>query len=66
MTGEINNFDYLMLINKFSGRSFNDLNQYFVFPWILSDYSSKTIDFNKNAIYRDLSKPMGALNPVKL
>ena len=33
--GEISNFDYLMIVNKYSGRTFNDLNQYPVFPWIL-------------------------------
>jgi hypothetical protein len=33
--GEISNFDYLMTVNKYAGRSFNDLNQYYVFPWIL-------------------------------
>jgi hypothetical protein len=39
--GQISNFDYLMLLNKYSGRSFNDPNQYYVFPWVLSDYESK-------------------------
>ena len=38
--GELSNFDYLMLVNKFAGRSCYDLNQYFVFPWILQDYTS--------------------------
>jgi Beige/BEACH domain len=39
-----------------------------VYPWILSDYfSTKDIlDLNDPAIYRDLSKPIGALNPVRL
>lgn len=39
--GELSNFDYLMLVNKYAGRSCSDPNQYFVFPWILQDYSSK-------------------------
>ncbi len=30
-----------MLLNKYSGRSYNDPNQAFVFPWVLSDYKSK-------------------------
>ena len=34
------NFDYLMLLNKFSGRNYNDVNQYYIFPWILKDYNS--------------------------
>lgn len=37
--GSLSNFDYLMLLNKYSGRSYNDINQYYVFPWVLKDYS---------------------------
>ncbi len=55
-----------MLVNKYAGRSFNDLNQYYVFPWILSDYSSKTLDLRNPHIYRNLKKPIGALNVDKL
>lgn len=57
------NFDYLMLLNKFSGRNYNDVNQYYVFPWILKDYTSERIDLTNFDIFRDLSKPIGALNP---
>lgn len=41
------------------GRTYNDLSQYPVFPWILNDYSSEKIDLSNPAIYRDLSKPIG-------
>lgn len=61
--GSISNFDYLMLLNKYSGRTHNDVNQYYVFPWVLKDYQSEKIDLNDPNVYRDLSKPMGALNP---
>lgn len=30
---KISNFDYLMFLNTISGRTFNDLTQYPVFPW---------------------------------
>lgn len=30
---EISNFDYLMQLNTLAGRTYNDLNQYPVFPW---------------------------------
>ncbi|CAG8610076.1 15441_t:CDS:2, partial [Acaulospora colombiana] len=63
---EISNFEYLMHLNSMAGRSFNDLTQYFVFPWIISDYKSETLDLSDPKIYRDLSKPIGALNPVRL
>ena len=39
--GEINNFQYLMHLNTLAGRSYNDLMQYPVFPWILADYDSE-------------------------
>jgi len=63
---EISNFDYIMHLNTLAGRSYNDLTQYPVFPWILVDYTSKTIDLKDPSIYRDLSKPVGALNPKRL
>ena len=59
---EISNFEYLMFINTIAGRSYQDLNQYPVFPWVLTNYESDTIDINDAANYRDLSKPIGALN----
>lgn len=33
--GEISNFEYLMHLNAAAGRSFQDLTQYPVFPWVL-------------------------------
>ena len=39
--GEINNFQYLIHLNTLAGRSYNDLMQYPVFPWILADYDSE-------------------------
>ncbi|XP_055459893.1 lysosomal-trafficking regulator [Psammomys obesus] len=57
-TGQITNFEYLTHLNKHAGRSFNDLMQYPVFPFILSDYVSETLDLNDPAIYRNLSKPI--------
>ena len=63
---EISNFDYLMELNTLAGRSYNDLNQYPVFPWILADYTSASLDLNNDASYRDLSKPVGALNAERL
>jgi len=38
---EVSNFEYLMALNTFAGRSFNDLCQYPVFPWVLNDYRTK-------------------------
>jgi hypothetical protein len=63
---KISNFDYLMALNRLAGRTFNDLSQYPCFPWVLSDYESEKIDLSDSRVYRDLTKPMGALNPDRL
>lgn len=55
-----------MRLNHAGNRSESDLTQYPIFPWVIIDYSSNTIDLNDPAIYRDLSKPIGALNPKRL
>ena len=64
--GSLSNYDYLMFLNQQGGRSFQDLTQYPVFPWVLSDYSSRTLDLKDPRSFRDLSKPIGALNPTRL
>ncbi|XP_061165431.1 neurobeachin-like protein 1 isoform X2 [Saccostrea echinata] len=60
---EISNFEYLIELNAIAGRTYNDLSQYPVFPWILSDYTSDTLDLEDPKVYRNLSKPIGANNP---
>lgn len=55
---EISNFNYLMSLNILSGRTNCDLNQYFIFPWVLSDYKSSKL---KKDRYRDMEKNMGSL-----
>ena len=64
--GEMSNFEYLMRLNSYAGRSYNDITQYPVFPWVLKDYTSSSLDLDDPGIYRDLSLPMGALNPKRL
>ena len=54
-----------MQLNTISGRTYNDLAQYPVFPWILIDYTSESLDVEDESVYRDLSKPVGILNPKK-
>jgi hypothetical protein len=63
VTREISNFDYLMMLNTIAGRTFNDLNQYPIFPWILKDYVSDVLDINNPNVFRDFSKPIGIQNP---
>ena len=59
---QISNFQYIMELNVIAGRSYNDITQYPVFPWVLADYTSQELDLNNPASFRDLSKPMGAVN----
>lgn len=63
---EITNYEYLMHLNQAGNRSLSDLSQYPVFPWVLQDYEGQTIDLEDDKAYRDLSLPVGALNPTRL
>ncbi|KAI9828211.1 MAG: hypothetical protein M1819_004596 [Sarea resinae] len=63
--GELSNFHYLMLVNTMAGRTFNDLTQYPVFPWVLADYTSEELDLDNPRSFRDLSKPMGCQTPER-
>uniref|UniRef100_A0A8C3WJH3 WD repeat and FYVE domain-containing protein 3 n=1 Tax=Catagonus wagneri TaxID=51154 RepID=A0A8C3WJH3_9CETA len=64
--GEISNFQYLMHLNTLAGRSYNDLMQYPVFPWILADYDSEEVDLTNPKTFRNLAKPMGAQTDERL
>ncbi|XP_019403973.1 PREDICTED: protein FAN isoform X1 [Crocodylus porosus] len=64
--GHISNYQYLLHLNNLADRSCNDLSQYPVFPWIIADYSSSELDLTKPEAFRDLSKPIGALNKERL
>ena len=56
---QISTYQYLLYLNKFSSRSFNDINQYPIFPWIFreSDLGSQ---LNKEQMpkLRDLRYPI--------
>ena len=55
-----------MQLNTIAGRTYNDLSQYPVFPWVLMDYESDELLLDDPTVYRDLSKPVGALNPDRV
>ncbi|XP_019084363.1 PREDICTED: LOW QUALITY PROTEIN: BEACH domain-containing protein A2-like [Camelina sativa] len=61
--GEISNFQYLMHLNTLAGRGYSDLTQYPVFPWILADYDSESLDLSDPKTFRKLDKPMGCQTP---
>ncbi|GBE59858.1 neutral sphingomyelinase [Babesia ovata] len=64
--GILPNFQYIDFLNCISGRSRYDMSHYPIFPWVISDYDSATLDLKDPTVFRDLSKPIGALNPERL
>lgn len=58
--GSVSTFDYLQFLNRVAGRSYKDFNQYPVFPWVLADYSSRTLDLEHPDTFREFALPMGA------
>ena len=62
---EVSNFHYLMYLNTLAGRSYHDLGQYPVFPWVLQQYAQPTLDLNDPHNYRNLQLPVGSLNPSR-
>ncbi|XP_046739126.1 lysosomal-trafficking regulator isoform X2 [Diprion similis] len=57
-SGVLTNWEYITRLNKLAGRSYNDLMQYPVFPFVLSDYFSEKIDLEDPKIYRNFKRPM--------
>jgi WD40 repeat protein len=49
MQREMSNFEYIMHLNTVSSRTYNDVNQYPVFPWILSYYPEAKVKLEKVA-----------------
>ncbi|CAD8107686.1 unnamed protein product [Paramecium sonneborni] len=58
--GDITNFQYLIEVNKYGGRTYNDLNQYPIFPWVIANYVD--FDIQNKDHYRKLDIPIGAIN----
>jgi hypothetical protein len=50
--GLLTNWEYLTQLNKMAGRSYNDLMQYPVFPFVLADYTSQVLDLTDSQAYR--------------
>ena len=53
LNGKMTNLSYLLLINKYASRSYNDTNQYPVLPWVVL----------KNGQLRNMKYPMAAQTP---
>ena len=62
--GEISNYEYLLNLNKFSSRTYNDLTQYPIFPWLvlqiddLYKITSVDSDIIEKENIRDMNYPV--------
>lgn len=55
-----------MYVNAMASRSFNDISAYPVMPWLIADYKCSTLELDNPEFFRDLSKPIGAINKHRL
>ena len=68
--GNISNYKYILELNKYSTRTYSDLSQYPVFPWLilkknqLLENSSTNSEY-KDIILRDMKYPISMQNPEK-
>ena len=59
---KLTNYELLMWLNIYGNRSFNDISQYPVFPWVLNDYKDPLKnELDQSYNLRDMSLPMGML-----
>ena len=57
-----------MYLNIQGGRSFSDLSQYPIMPWVITNFEDHDVlDLNDSKNFRDLSKPLNQkrLNRLK-
>ena len=55
--GIISNYEYLLFLNRYSSRSFQDPTQYPVFPWLLNNYYSlETYDKNEKLYLKAINE----------
>ena len=47
-------YELICILNKYSSRSYNDANQYFIFPWLIKNYSEIFAIKDKEHLYSKL------------
>ena len=62
---DISSLQLLMMVNLYANRTFNDMNQYPVFPWVFTEYKSEEFPTNFVEKIRPLDTPMGMLEISK-
>ena len=63
---KVSNLQYLLFLNELAGRTTADITQYPVLPWVIADYVSNALDLQDPKSFRDLRKPIGALNETRI
>ena len=64
---EMSTLKLLMILNIYANRSYNNVDQYHVFPWIITDYKSDTLpSMDKKDFIRHMNKPMGMMDFTEL
>ncbi|CAI2357674.1 unnamed protein product [Caenorhabditis sp. 36 PRJEB53466] len=58
--GKTSNFDYLMMLNMFAGRTIHDSSAYPIFPRIVAKFENEKIDLQDKRLYRKLDYPVAA------
>lgn len=59
---KISTLEYLMWINIYGNRSYRDISQFPVLPWIIDNYKTKTFqEILENDHIRDFKTPMGVM-----
>ena len=65
----ITNYEYLLILNRYSSRSFNDPSQYPVFPWLLNNYKNFDLFCEQekyyNIIKNEYKKIKQEINDIK-
>ena len=64
---KISTLEYLMWINIYGNRSYQDIGQYPVFPWLLVNYESNNFEelLSKSQNIRDFRLPMGMISTTE-
>ncbi|OHS95612.1 hypothetical protein TRFO_38274 [Tritrichomonas foetus] len=67
-TRQISNFEYLMALNIYGGRSFNDSNLYPIFPWIVTKFfgfESNSLSFSQSIEFDAKKEPIDIKSEVR-
>ncbi|EAY11976.1 Beige/BEACH domain containing protein [Trichomonas vaginalis G3] len=56
---QISTFEYLSMLNRYSGRTFHSTKQYPIFPWVLSDYFTDEYSLDNPSLIRMFALKMG-------